>query len=745
MNVKTALLFLLFSLVSIPSFSENPDNQIDSIIQKLSQLSEKEKIEAYNNLFQLYFQAQKLEPMAEYARKSLQLSRKYNDEGQEVIALENLATVFKYQTNADSSIFYYRQAWQLYEQQNKQAKVLKVITEIADLEDTKGNLKKSFELTKTARDLAQQLQDTAYIIRLGITLGYAYGELGDTKKSLSTFFDVIRISREVKNVEGEARASLAIGYLYFFKEDYEKSLQFYQVALNLAIQIDSKMGISISFQNMGNVYEKQKKPDKAIEYYKKALEIQNKLGDKSVTANILANIGGNYEKRGDHKSALEYLNDALRINLEIGDTYQVAINYMNIGDIYSALNKQDKAIAYLKKSMAVADSIQSRQILRALYQSFYRFYEKRSPKQALDYYQKYIAVRDTLYSQENKKQLAEIQTKYETAEKEKKIEIQKTQIRQQKMLMYGAVGGVLVLLIFSALLYREMQEKKRAFRNLTYKNEEVLQQQEEILAQSDEIAKQNSNITSSIRYAKRIQTALLPPDSLLQELLSEHFILYLPRDIVSGDFFWLKKVERKIIITVADCTGHGVPGAFMSMLGIAFLNELVLNKDVSKPSILLNKLREKVISSLRQTGEHSANRDGMDMAVCAIDLDTLEMDYAGANSPVFLVRKQKPDVIETLAPDKMPIGYYLRKSEFSNQSIQLHSGDIIYLFSDGYIDQMGGDKGRKFLKKRLKALLLKISQLPVREQQKILKDELNTWKNGIEQVDDILVLAVKIP
>lgn len=271
---------------------------------------------------------------------------------------------------------------------------------------------------------------------------------------------------------------------------------------------------------------------------------------------------------------------------------------------------------------------------------------------------------------------------------------------------------------------------------------EVVKQKEEIEKQRDMIAEQNKNITDSIEYARRIQTAILPPGDYIRELFPHRFILYLPRDIVSGDFYWLTKKNDQIISVAADCTGHGVPGGFMSMLGIAFLNEIVNKNEVLEPNEILNQLREQVISSLHQTGKMGEAQDGMDISLFILDHKNKRLEFAGANNPLIIIRDQ--EIIE-IKGDKMPIGIHTRADEpFTNHKVELKEGDVVYTFTDGYPDQFGGKKGKKFLSKNFKELLLKIHEKPMDKQREILEKTLLEWQGSFERVDDILVMGVKI-
>lgn len=298
------------------------------------------------------------------------------------------------------------------------------------------------------------------------------------------------------------------------------------------------------------------------------------------------------------------------------------------------------------------------------------------------------------------------------------------------------------------------EELKTVNNDLNHKNEEITlqkkiieDQHEEVKKKNEKITEQNEQIKSSIQYARRIQEALLPPDKVISEVLNEYFIFYKPRDIVSGDFYWFKKIKNTLIFAVADSTGHGVPGAFMSMLGIAFLNEIVTEdfyaSENCTAAIILNNLRDKIKTTLRQTGKgDNQTSDGMDMSIILVDTETLMMQFAGAYNPLYIIRKNKLTEVQA---DKMPVGIYVKDGQnFTNKRAQLLKDDILYMFSDGYYDQFGEETGRKFMKKRFRELLEEVSVKPMKEQKQILETTLKDWQGESEQADDILVVGIKI-
>jgi len=308
--------------------------------------------------------------------------------------------------------------------------------------------------------------------------------------------------------------------------------------------------------------------------------------------------------------------------------------------------------------------------------------------------------------------------------------------------IYFILAMLIVVVIVKIYTRRLELEKIRLEQIVKERTEEVVKQKDEIEKQRDEIADKNRSITDSIEYASRIQTAVLPSHEYAREILPEHFIFFRPRDIVSGDFYWMTQKDNLLVLIAADCTGHGVPGAFMSMLGVSFLNEIVNRHDITSANAILNQLRTDVKKTLGQEGKEGEAKDGMDLALCIVDLEKLKLQYAGAYNPFYLYRNN--ELIEIKA-DRMPIGIYINEKEtFSNHEIELQKGDVFYIFSDGFQDQFGGEDGSKFKTKNFKKLLLEIHQKPMEEQHKLLEETIDDWRGRWEQVDDIIVMGVRV-
>jgi len=274
------------------------------------------------------------------------------------------------------------------------------------------------------------------------------------------------------------------------------------------------------------------------------------------------------------------------------------------------------------------------------------------------------------------------------------------------------------------------------------RNHHIKRQHEAVLRQRNIIAEKNNEIEADLHYAKRIQEAILPDDATIREALTQFFILNLPKNIVSGDFYWIEKNSEQVIIAVADATGHGVSGALMHMMGIIFLNQIIKQKKYDKPSDILEALRDYVMTSLHQKGVIGEAQDGMDIALCMFNPKTRKLSFSGANNPLYIINNQG---LKEIKGDRMPVGININYNKsFTNHDIQLNRGDTIYLFSDGYADQFGGDKGKKFRYKYFKELLISNHGISLKKQKEILKKTFYNWKGKYEQIDDVLVMGMRI-
>ncbi len=351
-------------------------------------------------------------------------------------------------------------------------------------------------------------------------------------------------------------------------------------------------------------------------------------------------------------------------------------------------------------------------------------------------------MKDSLYTEDRQTAIAEIQTKYDTEKKDNVIlllnkdkALQDSELQKNQMQRNGFIIGFALALILVIFIFRGFKQKQKANQLLEEKNATI-----EI--QKGMVEVKNKEILDSINYAQLIQQAVLPSAEELTSQLKDGFVLFKPKDIVSGDFYWVNSVDNYIFFSTVDCTGHGVPGGFMSMLGSSLLNEVINEKKITEPADVLDMMRIKLITSLKQKGSSGENKDGMDMTLCRLNESRTELVYAAANNPLWLIRDKK--LIEYPA-DKQPVGISTENvKQFSQQKIALQKGDSIYIFTDGYADQFGGPKGKKFKYKPLQELLLTNNNKTMDEQKDILLSTIENWQGKLEQVDDILIVGIKI-
>ncbi len=582
-------------------------------------------------------------------------------------------------------------------------------------------------------------------------VGVAYKTMGEYDKAIEYYQQNLRLQEQIGATLHMARGRSNIATVYFFFGlDYEKALEYYNESLRLFQEyldenpqdIDGITGIAQSYLNIGIVYKEMGDFGHALENFRRALRQYEELEDKSGIANAQFNIGIVQLEGGSYEEALEASLAALEVYQEIGQRKEEAEVLNNIGYIYYRWKKYPQALEYMNRSLEISRELDLKREMFEVYKFITDVHKDMGNyRLALENYELYSSLKDSSLREESVKQISELETKYETDRIERENVLLNTQnalqiarVKRQRIFLISVIGISVIILVFGFVVYRQYQAKKQANILLEEQNIEIKQQRDQIFQQKQEI-------TDSIQYASRIQTAILSPENMLDKL-EEHFILYKPRDIVSGDYYWMTLKDEMTVVAAADCTGHGVPGAFMSMLGISFMNEIVNKEATTQANEILNQLRSHVISSLGQTGEEGEAQDGMDLALCVIDTAGMKIQYSGAYNPLYLIRNEK---LVEFKPDKMPIGIHKEKTDpFSNQDINIEKGDALYMFSDGYVDQFGGMKQKKFMTKNFKELLIRIHKKSMEEQKEILDNTILDWMGGVEQIDDILVMGLRI-
>jgi serine phosphatase RsbU (regulator of sigma subunit) len=575
------------------------------------------------------------------------------------------------------------------------------------------------------------------------TIGASYQIKGNYLKAIEFYQQSLKVSESIGEMKRVASSLANIGSLYINIGEFEKALDYQNKSLVLFRKLDMKAGMASALNNIGIIYNNISNYEKALEYNEKGLKLYEELGDKQGIAAATGNIGNIYMSLQNYDKALEYQQKSLSITQEIGDKPGIASNFTNIGRILSRQKQYDKALPFLTQAISVAkeseDVFSEKEASYVLYEIYK---QKNNPKKSLEYYENYVALRDSILKEDNKRDIQKKELEYEYEKKaaadsvkneeEKRVKdalivAKNAQIEQDKTQKVALFGGVILLILFGIFIYSRFRVSQQQKQIIEIKSKET-EEQKTI------IEEKQKEILSSISYAKRIQYTLLAHDELLDENLKEYFILFKPKDIVSGDFYWATANEKGFYLAVCDSTGHGVPGAFMSLLNISFLNEAINEKNIVSTNEVFNHVRKRLITSISADGA----QDGMDAVL--IKLNDNKIEYAAANSSPILVRNNK---VTDLPYDKMPIGKSEQIREFNKYTLETEKGDMLYFCTDGYADQFGGEQGKKFKHKQLQELLVAICNKSVSEQKKILNDTFEAWKGTLEQVDDICIIGLR--
>ncbi len=494
-----------------------------------------------------------------------------------------------------------------------------------------------------------------------------------------------------------------MGDAYYYKNNFRKAIKYYNKELKITEKKLSKKDLVRIYYNLGTILYRQKNYRKALSYYEKSLNYTDEANDKQIIMQIYNALAKTYEHLGMFRKSLAYTKKYFKIRDKF---YNISsTDQLTSGDELTLLKEKLKKVIIEKKKKEEA-------------------LQKTSEKLTKTVQEKQLLEEENLLKNE---QIKRLQLQRDLQEKELELKEAETkrkeaEIREQKRKIMFISIIIVVFVVFSIFVTYLLFRLKRT--NTIIKRNNLL------------IKEQHKKIRDSISYAKRIQEALLPKKDQFNAIFNEYFVLYKPKDIVSGDFYWITQKGDYTYLLVADCTGHGVPGAFMSMLGIAFLTNIIAGSDrILTPAQILEELRTQIKKTLK------GRNDGMDMALARINKNKNELIFAGANNPLYIVEKGQ---LTTLKATHAPIGNYRKDLPFKDLEHKFQPGTLIYMFSDGYIDQFGGEKGEKFMKKRFKKLILEISDKNMDIQLEILETELKNWMKGYKQLDDITVLGVKL-
>jgi serine phosphatase RsbU (regulator of sigma subunit) len=529
-----------------------------------------------------------------------------------------------------------------------------------------------------------------------------------------------------------------IGKIYSLNKKDEEALRYFNKSLAIETELNKKEQMCWNYNEIGIIARRQKRFKDAVLCYRNTLKMQEELGDTRNTAAIYGNLSIVYYEMNNLNMSIEAMMKAIKFAEAVDNKLQLAQIYTNLGGLYIETKKYDKANTALQKALTYATEIDYKNIKQMVYANIANLNEHQADfAKAYEYTLLASALNDSINKESNVRNANELIAKFESDQKELKIEnlekgkaLSEENLRHERNFkIYLSLFGLLIVASIALLIRSFKQTKKNNLAlSIAYK----------------QIEEKNKEIKDSINYSKHIQEASLPSKELKYELFHDIFILFQPKDIVSGDFYWDTEKNGKRIIACCDCTGHGVPGALMSMIGSNILNQLVNENGITAADEILNELHKEIRKALKQDEQTNGSKDGMDIALIVFNSAT-EIEYAGAQRPLWIVGNSELSLTEIKA-DKFPIGGYQSEAErkFTKHVFNLFTGDCVYIASDGYADQFGGVAGKKFMTKRMKELLINNCKKPMSEQEVLLMNSIKKWMGNYEQVDDMLVIGIRV-
>ncbi|MDZ4666168.1 MAG: tetratricopeptide repeat protein [Bacteroidota bacterium] len=583
---------------------------------------------------------------------------------------------------------------------------------LAQTYSMQGDIVKALKYSEQTLSMYEKAKDDAGVATILNNLAVLYEGQGEREKALEYALRALTYQLKGGDQKGIANAYSNIGYLYKVNGNIEKAMTYYQQALTMREGLNDKQGISVSLNNIGRIFEKKKEYVKALEYFNRAMRIQRELDDKDGLSISLNNIGNIYLIKGDLSKALENSCKSLKMAQEIGIPNGVLMSASILKDIYFKQGNFASAYKMQELQYQMRDSINNKETRRA------------AIKNQLKYEFGKRAIADSIKATEEKR-ISDLE-----------IANQQAQIKQERTFRYGLYIGLIVMVAFAGFIFNRFK--------VTQKQKNIIDgQRQEVINQKNIIEEKQKEIVDSINYAKRLQEAIMPTKQAIDVCFEDNFIFYRPKDIVAGDFYWMETRGELVYIAAADCTGHGVPGALVSVVCSNALNRSVLEFGMKEPGEILDKTRELVVETFEKSTKDV--KDGMDISLCCINKRTNEFMWAGANNPLWVIKTQdtSSEFLE-LKPTKQSVGKTDAPVPFKTHHLKLQKGDLIYMFTDGYADQFGGMKGKKFKYKQLQETVVSIRELLLPKQMIIIEQKFNEWKNALEQVDDILIIGIRV-
>ena len=598
--------------------------------------------------------------------------------------------------------------------------------------------------TDAAIKYARITKDIDLIINAYLLSSRALSSALKYNKALELCLLAQRYAESKSNIKFKIKIAHDLGYIHSNMNLHEKAILYYEKGLQLSEKDKDTFNIANISARLAGEFSIMKKFDTAMFYNKQSLNYFTLIKHKRGIGVSLVNLAENYNGLKQYDKAIKTTLEAIKIRSELGDSYALTILKNNLASSYLKKNDLDEALVAAKEGEKL--SIQQKDIALQIDNcgiQYMIYYHLNNFKKAFEYAFRYINLKDSVNQSSNLAALTELQTRYETEQKEKEIKLLLLENKnaeersiaestKRNIILFSVTSGLLLVMIFAGFMYNRFRA--------TQKQKLIIEQKEnETREQKNLIEEKQKEIVDSITYAKRLQDAILPPQEFIKTHLPNHFIIYQPKDIVAGDFYWAEEKEGKFFIAAADCTGHGVPGAMVSVVCSNALNRCVNEFGIYDAGKILDKTRNLVIETFAKS--NTEVKDGMDISLLCIDKESKKVFWSGANNPLWYIENGE---LKELKADKQPIGKTDNAKPFTTNELNFVSGTCYYLFTDGLADQFGGPKGKKFKYRQMEEILRVNHQQKIDAQKQILAQAFAEWKGDLEQVDDVCVIGVKI-
>lgn len=732
--VPSFLIVCIFTIHSFHSIAQTP--HIDSLLQVLKTLKEDTlKIQTYREICKAYMmETNNIDKVMEYASKTLTLSEPINYKKGLGYGMFYKGVAYWSKGNYELALEHYKKALVVMKELDIRKGVNACYINIGLIYSDRGNYPEALEYMKKGIKLNEEAND-----KQGMQIGYdnignVYMYQGNYTQALHYHFKALKIAEERKDELVISYAYNNIGDVFYAQNKLDIALLYYKKSIKYLEKIKDLAGVGSCYTDIGNVYWRKKQYDQALFYHSKDLKFKESLKDKQGTAIACGKMGFDYFALNNLKQALFYQLKSHTLSQQIDYKKGTVEASGGIGNVYEAQKDFPKAQLYYTRMLTLAKELDYKEGIRDAYLNLASVYKTLAQfDKALQYTKLYNTSKDSLLNIENSKQINELNTLYETGKKEKEIllltkdrQLNNKIIRQQQLERWGLIGGLGLLSVSIFSIYRRYRFKQRA--------NTLLEKQKE------EIERKNTLITDSIDYAQTIQEAVMPTRRI-NTVLNDSFVFYKPREVVSGDFYWIHANDERMTCAVADCTGHGVPGAFMSLLGYNMLENTVKASPHCKPATILDRLQAQFRLKLLRNQAKEKAKHGINISLICIDKSNNELSFSGAHLPLFLVRNNE---LMEIKADPIRIGDELQTSDvFHNSTIPLKKGDMIYLFTDGFPAQTDADQ-HPFGEQRFRELLISISEHSTEKQKQLLAATLDQCMYHQAQTDDILVLGIRI-